>query len=351
MRLAPVCIVAGLVGLLAASSPATGDETTRCPESQPRPTIAIVEPRAPGSLYATHLLEARVEPPDSSSSAHARSWAAPAARVLSDDESTTRRTLVAETPGPLTVTAVVVIRDRARLPASDDYSCTTTVATTVELLPPNPSRVAGLHRPRPGFVPGRRLSGPTLVPAHGGAGRHRARPVSLHRQGASHHTAQAARPGSQGRVASTTQCGTSRRTWTNPTGASCSVRPTRVRASRRASRCRRDRPARPPQGHGSHPDRNRPDRPRTLCVQAHALRRGRRGPPVRPPRRAAAGGGALRPAGRVVHALPVQEGQHQAQFAMNLARSVIVAGTCIAGLGAAPPALATVYYAAPAAPR
>lgn len=32
---------------------------------------------------------------------------------------------------------------------------------------------------------------------------------------------------------------------------------------------------------------------------------------------------------------------------MNLARSVIVAGTCIAGLGAAPPALATVTFAAP----
>ena len=36
---------------------------------------------------------------------------------------------------------------------------------------------------------------------------------------------------------------------------------------------------------------------------------------------------------------------------MNLARSVIVAGTCIAGLGAAPPALATVTFAAPARPR
>ena len=152
MRLAPACIVAGLVGLLAASGPAAGDETTPCPESQPRPTIAIVEPRAPGPLYATHVMEARVEPPDNGSSAHARSWMAPGARVLSDDESTTRRTLVAETPGRLTVSAVVVIRDRARLPASDDYSCTTTVATTVELLSPNPSRVAGFHRPRPAFA-------------------------------------------------------------------------------------------------------------------------------------------------------------------------------------------------------
>ena len=59
---------------------------------------------------------------------------------------------MAETPGRLTVTAVVVIRDRARLPASDDYSCTTTVATTVDLLSPNPSRVAGFHRPRPAFA-------------------------------------------------------------------------------------------------------------------------------------------------------------------------------------------------------
>ena len=32
---------------------------------------------------------------------------------------------------------------------------------------------------------------------------------------------------------------------------------------------------------------------------------------------------------------------------MNLARSVIAAGTCIAGLGASPPALATVTFEAP----
>ena len=85
------------------------------------------------------------------------SWTAPGARVR---EAMTRARLAGRSwPRPRTaqVSAVVVIRDRARLPASDDYSCTTTVATTVELLPPNPSRVAGFHRPRPGFVPGRKL--------------------------------------------------------------------------------------------------------------------------------------------------------------------------------------------------
>ena len=160
MRLALACIVAGLVGLVTASGPAAGDETTPCPDGQPRPTIAVAEPRHPGPLYATHVLEATLEPPESNVSAHAQSWTAPGARILSDDESTTSRTLVVDSPGPLTVTAVVVIRDRARLPQSDDYSCTTTVATTAELLPPNRSRVAAFHRPRPGFVPGRKLYSP-----------------------------------------------------------------------------------------------------------------------------------------------------------------------------------------------
>ena len=156
MRLACASILAGLVAFLAASGPAAGDETTPCPESQPRPTIAVVEPGArAGPLYATHLLRASLESPESGVFGRAQSWTAPGARILDDDdESTARPMLVADSAGPLTLTAVVVIEDRARLPRSDDYRCTTTVATTVELLRPNPSVVANVHRPRPGFVPG-----------------------------------------------------------------------------------------------------------------------------------------------------------------------------------------------------
>lgn len=160
MRLATASILAALVVLLAASGRAAGDQTTPCPASQPRPTLSVVEPGAAGALYATHLLRAALESSESGQSAHAHSWSAPGARILSDDESTTRRMLVADTPGPLTLTAEVVITDRSRLPRSDDYSCTTTVATTVQLLRPNPSVVANFHRPRPGFVPGRKLYSP-----------------------------------------------------------------------------------------------------------------------------------------------------------------------------------------------
>jgi hypothetical protein len=161
VRLALASILAALGALLAASGIAAGDETTPCPDGQPRPTLSVVEPGAGGGpLYATHLLRASLESPESGVSAHAQSWTAPRARILDDDESTTRRMLVADDAGPLTLSAVVVIRDRSRLPASDDYSCTTTVATTVELLPPNRSAVANFHRPRPGFVPGRKLYSP-----------------------------------------------------------------------------------------------------------------------------------------------------------------------------------------------
>ena len=70
-------------------------------------------------------------------------------------------------------------------------------------------------------------------------------------------------------------------------------------------------PARRPQGHGHRPDGTPLLRPRRRALQAHALRRGRRGAPVRPPRCPPAGRGPLRLIRSVVH-LPVQDDQHEA---------------------------------------
>jgi hypothetical protein len=58
------------------------------------------------------------------------------------------------------VTAAVVIRDPDRYPESDDYSCTTTVATTVELQPPSPSLFGNFKRPRYIVQSGKRLYSP-----------------------------------------------------------------------------------------------------------------------------------------------------------------------------------------------
>ena len=64
-----------------------------------------------------------------------------------------------DTPGPLTLTAVVVIRDTERLPSQDDYSCTTTVTTTVALQAATPAVFGDFKRPR-FIVPERKLYSP-----------------------------------------------------------------------------------------------------------------------------------------------------------------------------------------------
>jgi hypothetical protein len=148
-------LLCGLALLAALSGGAGADETTPCPADQPRPALSIRDHAGRDSLYATHLLQAGVEPP-STGSAVARSFTAPGARIFTEDGET-RPTLVSDTPGPLTLTAVVVIRDRGRLPASDDYSCTTTVTTTVGLQSPQPSVFGDFERPRRLGVPGRKL--------------------------------------------------------------------------------------------------------------------------------------------------------------------------------------------------
>ena len=76
------------------------------------------------------------------------------------------------------------------------------MATTVELLRPNPSRVVGFHRPRPGFVPGRKLYSPNpefRLTVDQAATAPDLSPFTV--SGAADPPAQAARPGSQGRVA------------------------------------------------------------------------------------------------------------------------------------------------------
>lgn len=158
MRLAASSLLTGLVIFLAVSGGAGADETTPCPADQPRPTLSVVDPKGAGSLYATHILRASLNAP-ATGSASARSFTAPGARIFPQDNES-RPTLVSDTPGPLTLTAVVVIRDTDRLPSQDDYSCTTTVETTVELQPPAPSVFGDFHRPRY-IVPSRKLYSPS----------------------------------------------------------------------------------------------------------------------------------------------------------------------------------------------
>lgn len=158
MRLASLSLLTGLVIFMAVSGGAGADETTPCPADQPRPTLLVVDPAGAGSLYATHLLRVNLEAP-SEGSADARSFTAPGARIFTEDDSN-RPTLVSDTPGQLTLTAVVVVRDTERLPYQDDYSCTMTVTTTVGLQAPQPSVFGDFKRPRY-TVPSRKLYSPS----------------------------------------------------------------------------------------------------------------------------------------------------------------------------------------------
>jgi hypothetical protein len=142
-----------LVVLLAAPASAAAYDPPPCPSDQPRPTLSVTDPKGAGSLYATHILRANLQ------GGEARSFTAPGARIFTQDDES-RPTLVTDSSGPLTVTAVVVIRDTETLPYQDDYSCTTTVATTVDLLAPAPSVFGDFKRPRY-IVPARKLYSPS----------------------------------------------------------------------------------------------------------------------------------------------------------------------------------------------
>jgi hypothetical protein len=114
VRLAFASLLTGLVIFLAASGGAGADETTPCPADYPQPTLSVVDPTGAGTLYATHLLRASLEF-TGDGSADVRSFTAPRARIFTEDD-LNRPTLVSDTPGQLTLTAVVVIRDTDRLP-------------------------------------------------------------------------------------------------------------------------------------------------------------------------------------------------------------------------------------------
>ena len=157
MRPAISSVLTGLVVLVAASGGANADETTPCPAGQPPPKLSVADPAGAGGLYATHLLRVNLGAP-AQGSADLRSLTAPGARIFAEDDSN-RPTLVSDRPAQLTLTAVVVIRDTETLPDQDDYSCTMTVTTTVELLAPKRGVFGNFKRPR-FIVPARKLYSP-----------------------------------------------------------------------------------------------------------------------------------------------------------------------------------------------
>lgn len=146
-------LAAVLVTFLSVPSIAVAYEPPPCPADQPPPTLSVSDPKGAGSLFATHVLRAKIQ------GGEVRSFSAPGARIFNQDDAS-RPELVSDTPGPLTATAVVVITDTERLPYQDDYSCTTSVAATVDLLAPGPSVFGNFKRPRY-IVPARKLYSPS----------------------------------------------------------------------------------------------------------------------------------------------------------------------------------------------
>jgi len=143
-----------MVGVfLAAPTTAAAYDPPPCPSDQPPATLSVTDPKGAGSLYATHILRANVQ------GGEVRSFAVPGARIFTEDDGN-RLTLVRDSAGPLTMTAAVVIRDTETLPYQDDYSCSTTATTTVDLLAPASSVFGDFRRPRY-IVPARKLYSPS----------------------------------------------------------------------------------------------------------------------------------------------------------------------------------------------
>ena len=78
-----------LILFLAAPGAAGAAEGDPCPANQPRPTITVSDPAGAGSLYATHILRVRFGQSGNDSTV-LRSFAAPGARVLGDDNAGAR---------------------------------------------------------------------------------------------------------------------------------------------------------------------------------------------------------------------------------------------------------------------
>jgi hypothetical protein len=136
---------ATLLALATLPGTAWADENAPCPADQPQPPVTLSEPGSGGILYATHVLRVRLGQP-SSGSAEGRSFAASAGQVLPGDDENDAL-LVTDASGPVTVTAVALIRDD-RLPSADDYSCTMTVSATFTLEPPAPTLFENFRRPQ-----------------------------------------------------------------------------------------------------------------------------------------------------------------------------------------------------------
>lgn len=107
--------------------------------------MKITDPAGGGSTYATHELTVTARGTGQDTSLNSRTASAPGARRLDDPESGNNPVFVRDTPGPLTVSAVVDTTDPSR-PASDP-SCSATVSATVQLRPALAPLVS-LKRPR-----------------------------------------------------------------------------------------------------------------------------------------------------------------------------------------------------------
>ncbi len=109
--------------------------------------LKVVDRAGAGRIYATHELTVVALGTGSETSLDRSTTSASGARRLDDAESGADPTFVRDTPGPLTVRAVVTTTDPSR--PTDDSSCSAVVSTTVALLPPR-SPLVTVKRPRRG---------------------------------------------------------------------------------------------------------------------------------------------------------------------------------------------------------
>lgn len=133
-----------LILFVTAPAGARAAEGDPCPANQPRPTISVLDPAGAGSLYATHILRLRFGQ-SGNDSTELRSFAAPGARILGDDNSPE---LVSDSPGQLTLTAVFLIQHDSTSFQDNGYTCSMTVMQNVELKAPNRAVFGRLTRPR-----------------------------------------------------------------------------------------------------------------------------------------------------------------------------------------------------------
>lgn len=109
--------------------------------------MKVTDPAGGGATYATHELTVSARGTGQDTFLGSNTVSAPGARRLEDPELGQNAAIVRDTPGPLTVSAVVYTNDPSR--PADDPSCTANVSATVQLRPALPLLVS-LKRPRKG---------------------------------------------------------------------------------------------------------------------------------------------------------------------------------------------------------